>query len=160
MSASAFAVGVSVWEELTEPARRALLARPTVAARGDVMATVRGIVDEVRREGDRAVRRYTAELDLTQPVVACNCSMCGRAGWLLSFIPASKFHLEAGADSLTDYQFARRHIHHTFCKVCGVRPFSRGATPDGGEMIAVNVRCLADVDPTQLEIKPFDGKSL
>jgi hypothetical protein len=104
--------------------------------------------------------RYTAELDLTQPVVACNCSMCGRAGWLLSFIPASKFHLEAGADSLTDYQFARRHIHHTFCKVCGVRPFSRGATPDGGEMIAVNVRCLADVDPTQLEIKPFDGKSL
>ncbi len=104
--------------------------------------------------------RYTAELDLTQPVVACNCSMCGRAGWLLSFIPASKFHLEAGADSLTDYQFARRHIHHTFCKVCGVRPFSRGATPDGGEMIAVNVRCLADVDPTTLEVKPFDGKSL
>ena len=104
--------------------------------------------------------RYTAELDLTQPVVACNCSMCGRAGWLLSFIPATKFHLEAGADSLTDYQFARRHIHHTFCKVCGVRPFSRGATPNGGEMIAINVRCLADVDPTQLEIKPFDGKSL
>ena len=68
--------------------------------------------------------RYTAELDLTQPVVACNCSMCGRAGWLLSFIPATKFHLEAG------------------------------------EMIAINVRCLADVDPTQLEIKPFDGKSL
>lgn len=104
--------------------------------------------------------RYTAEVDLTQPVVACNCSMCGRAGWLLTFIPTTKFHLEAGADSLTDYQFARRHIHHTFCKVCGVRPFSRGATPDGGEMIAVNVRCLAGVDPTTLEVKPFDGKSL
>lgn len=104
--------------------------------------------------------RYTAEVDLTQPVVACNCSMCGRAGWLLSFIPAAHFTLEAGADSLTDYQFARRHIHHTFCKVCGVRPFSRGATPDGGELIAVNVRCLDGVDPTSLEVKPFDGKSL
>lgn len=104
--------------------------------------------------------RYTAEVDLSQPVIACNCSICGRSGWLLSFIPAASFQLEAGADSLTDYQFNRKHIHHTFCKVCGVRPFSRGATPDGKEMIAVNVRCLDGVDPSTLEVKPFDGKSL
>ncbi len=104
--------------------------------------------------------RYTAEVDLAQPVISCNCSMCGRTGSLLSFIPSTRFQLEAGADSLTDYQFNRRHIHHTFCKVCGVRSFSRGATPDGREMIAVNVRCLEGVDPTTLEIKAFDGKSL
>ena len=102
--------------------------------------------------------RYTAEVDLTQPVVACNCSMCGRAGWLLSFIPATKFQLEAGADSLTDYQFARRHIHHTFCKVCGVRSFARGNKPDGTPTVAVNVRCLDDVDPFTLEPRRFEGR--
>lgn len=63
MTASSFTVDVSIWAELTEPAQRALLARPTVSARGDVGTTVRGIVDDVRREGDRAVRRYTAALD-------------------------------------------------------------------------------------------------
>ena len=103
---------------------------------------------------------YTATVDLSKPVVACNCSMCSRAGWLLSFVPAAQFTLERGADSLTDYQFNKRHLHHTFCKVCGVRSFSRGTSPDGREMIAVNVRCLDGVDPATLEVRAFDGRSL
>jgi hypothetical protein len=30
----------------------------------------------------------------------------------------------------------------------------------GATMVAVNVRCLADVDPTTLKITRFDGASL
>jgi len=56
----------------------------------------------------------------------CNCSICSRTGALLSFVPASAFTLEKGDDSLTDYQFKRKNIHHLFCKVCGVRSFARG----------------------------------
>lgn len=104
--------------------------------------------------------RFTAEADLTKPVMSCNCSMCGRAGWLLTFVPAAAFTLEAGADSLTDYQFHKRHLHHTFCKVCGVRAFSSGVAPDGGETFGVNVRCLDGVDPSALEVTAFDGKAL
>ncbi len=33
--------------------------------------------------------RYTVEIDCPVPVVSCNCSMCGRSGTLLSFVPAS-----------------------------------------------------------------------
>ncbi len=104
--------------------------------------------------------RYAVELDLSRPVVSCNCSMCGRTGALLGFVPATAFTLEAGADRLTDYQFNRRHIHHTFCQVCGIRSFSRGVGPDGSEMVAINVRCLDGVDPSTLTVTHFDGKSL
>jgi hypothetical protein len=103
--------------------------------------------------------RYTVELDLSQPVLACNCSMCGRSGALLSFAPIEKFALEQGSDSLTDYQFNKHVIHHLFCKVCGIKSFSRGVGVGGKEMAAINVRCLEGVDPAALQIKQVDGKS-
>ena len=37
---------------------------------------------------------------------------------------------------------------------------SRGLTPKGDEMVAVNVRCLDDLDVAGLAVKPFDGRSL
>jgi hypothetical protein len=103
--------------------------------------------------------RYTAEAELSQPVFACNCSMCGRTGTLLTFVPIEKFKLEQGAESLTDYQFNKRNIHHLFCKVCGVKSFGRGIGPGGAEMAAINVRCLDGVDPGTLSVKQIDGRS-
>jgi hypothetical protein len=104
--------------------------------------------------------RYTVELDLSQPVISCNCSMCGRTGTLLTFVPVEKFHLEKGSDSLTDYQFNKHVVHHNFCKVCGVKSFARGVGPGGKEMAAINARCLEGVEPGQLQIKEFDGRSM
>ena len=101
--------------------------------------------------------RYTVELDLSQPLISCNCSMCGRSGTLLAFTPAEKFHLEKGSDSLTDYQFNKHVIHHVFCKVCGIKSFARGTAPDGREMVAINARCLAGVDVTTLQVNQIDG---
>ena len=63
-------------------------------------------------------------------------------------------------DRLTDYQFKTKTIHHLFCPVCGIRSFARGIGPDGREMIAINVRCLEDVDLASLPVRPFDGRSL
>ena len=91
---------------------------------------------------------------------ACNCSICGRAGWMLQFIPVDHFRLMSGEDSLTDYQFNKMMIHHTFCKVCGVRAFSRGKDAEGKESMAVNLRCLHDFDVDALEVQKFDGRSL
>ena len=102
--------------------------------------------------------RYRVELDLSKPVTQCNCSICSRTGTLLSFVVAEAFTLESGEDSLTDYQFKRKKLHHLFCKVCGVRSFARGQGPNG-PMAAINVRCLDDVDATALEVQHFDGKS-
>jgi hypothetical protein len=103
--------------------------------------------------------RYEVELDLESPVISCNCSMCGRTGTLLSFVPASQFKLLSGEDSLTDYQFNKHLIHHLFCKVCGIKSFSRGTSRDGSPTVAINTRCLDGVDIGQLKITQFDGKS-
>jgi|SRR5581483_3384889 len=102
--------------------------------------------------------RYQVTLDLSHPVISCNCSMCGRAGTLLTFVPAGQFKLLSGEDSLTDYVFNHHVIHHLFCKVCGIKSFARGSGKDG-PTVAINARCLDDVDLGKLNVKPFDGKS-
>jgi hypothetical protein len=102
--------------------------------------------------------RYEATLDLGAPVIGCNCSMCGRSGTLLAFIPAAQFKLLAGDDLLGDYQFNHRVIHHHFCRVCGIKPFARGKNRDGSDMVAVNVRCIDGVDLASLNVQSYDGK--
>ena len=103
--------------------------------------------------------RFEVKTDLSR-VIACNCSICTKAGWLLAYAPAEQFTLLSGGDELSDYQFGRKRVHHPFCPACGVRSFSRGAGPGGREMCAINVRCLDGVDVDALTITPFDGKSL
>lgn len=102
--------------------------------------------------------RYEVKVDLGAPVISCNCSMCGRAGTLLTFVPESQFKLLAGEESLTDYQFNRHAIHHLFCKVCGVKSFARGAGKDG-PTVAINARCLDGVEVADLAINHFDGRA-
>ncbi len=104
--------------------------------------------------------RYEADLELGGPVISCNCSMCGRAGTLLTFVPAERFRLLSGEDSLTNYQFNKKHISHLFCKTCGIKSFARGIGADGKPMVAINTRCLDDVDVSQLKVAHFDGKSI
>lgn len=101
---------------------------------------------------------YEVALDLDREVISCNCSRCGRLGSLLAFVPAQNFKLLAGENALTDYQFNHHAIHHLFCSSCGIQSFARGKTPDGADMVAVNARCLDDVDPQNLNVKHIDGR--
>lgn len=103
--------------------------------------------------------RFEARMALGK-VVACNCSICSRVGALRTFVPAAEFKLLQGGDSLTDYQFGKHHIHHTFCKVCGVHAFANGKGPNGQEMVSVNVRALEGVDPAEVAVSHFDGQKL
>ena len=103
--------------------------------------------------------RFEVTTDLEQ-VVSCNCSICQKRGALWTFVPPQSFALRAGADDLRDYQFGKRTIHHLFCPICGVGSFSRGTAPDGGKMVALNVRCLDDIDIAALRLTPYDGRSL
>jgi len=103
--------------------------------------------------------RYDVQLDLSAPVISCNCSMCGRAGTLLSFVPATQFQLKSGEEMLTSYRFNRQKIEHLHCKACGIKSFARGTSPDGSPTVAINTRCLDDVDVQKLNVKQFDGRS-
>jgi hypothetical protein len=102
--------------------------------------------------------RYEVEAAITE-VMACNCSRCGRLGSLLTFVPTSNFKLLKGEGAMTEYQFNRHNIHHLFCSTCGIQSFARGKRPDGTEMIAINARCVDDIDLDRLTVKKIDGRS-
>lgn len=102
---------------------------------------------------------FRVELDLSEPGLTCNCSICSRSGSILAFVPESRFELQSGEADLTEYQFGKRNIHHLFCSTCGIRSFSR-SNFQGEPTVAVNLRCIEDLDPAQLETTFFDGKAL
>lgn len=104
--------------------------------------------------------RFHVDIDLTKPAITCNCSICLRSGTLLSFVPTSSFQLEQGDDNLTDYQFNKNVVHHSFCKTCGIKSFARGVGPDGKEMVAVNVRCLDGIELDTVPTHQFNGKAM
>jgi hypothetical protein len=103
--------------------------------------------------------RYEVEADIST-VMECNCSHCQIKGLLLTFAPAEKFKLVSGNDNLAEYQFNKHHIHHLFCKTCGVQSFARGAGPKGEPTVAINVRAIDGVDLAALERKPFNGRAM
>jgi hypothetical protein len=103
--------------------------------------------------------RFEVQTDLAS-VISCNCSMCSRAGYLLTFVRTAQFKLLSGEGAQQDYQFNKKQIHHLFCTTCGVRCFGHGKGPDGSDMYAINVRTLEGVDPEALNVKKIDGKSL
>jgi hypothetical protein len=103
--------------------------------------------------------RYETTTDLAT-VMSCNCSICTKRGALWTFVKAEQFALRSGEDSLTDYQFNKKVIHHLFCSVCGIESFARGQAPDGSDTVAINVRCLDGIDIAALTPMPFDGKHM
>ncbi|MBI1359316.1 MAG: GFA family protein [Alphaproteobacteria bacterium] len=104
--------------------------------------------------------RYSAEADI-QGVMECNCSHCSKKGFLLAFIPASDFTLETPDAPLSEYRFNKMHIAHKFCPTCGVEAFAHAKHPvTGVDTVALNVRCLKDVDISRFPVKQVDGASL
>lgn len=81
-------------------------------------------------------------------------------GWLITFVPASQFTLLSGEGNLQDYQFNKKHIHHLFCKTCGIESFARGKGRDGADTVAINVRCLKGVNLEALTINSVNGRDL
>lgn len=103
--------------------------------------------------------KFEVQADV-EGLMECNCSICSRAGWKLTFVPADSFTLKQGKDALTDYLFGKEKTHHLFCKTCGVRSFSWGPGHDGERMYAVNTRCLEGFDDADLPVQHYDGAAL
>ncbi len=100
--------------------------------------------------------RFEVLAPRTLEVLDCNCSICGRSGYLHLIVPAARFTLLSGQDDLTSYQFNTRTARHLFCRVCGVKSFYVPRShPDG---FSVNARCLDPGSFDDLIVRPANGK--
>ena len=57
------------------------------------------------------------------------------------------------------YHFNNKETDHIFCKTCGTASYGSGSDGEGNVMMAINVRCLDDVNLDALKINHVDGKS-
>ena len=100
--------------------------------------------------------RFEVEGDI-QDLETCNCSLCRRVGFVHWYVAPERFRMLSSDAELGTYQFGTRTSRNHFCRVCGVAPFRRPRSdPD---KVAVNVRCLDDVDLASLETVEFDGQN-
>ena len=105
---------------------------------------------------------FECEIDLSEGIRKCNCSFCWKTRYLKAFAYQEHFRLLKGGEQLGDYQassssWPEGHVHHYFCRHCGVRGFSRGyleMEPFNGEFHAVNVACLDDATPDEIAAAP------
>jgi hypothetical protein len=89
-------------------------------------------------------------------VERCNCSICQKSGYLHLIVPLRYFKLLSGEDQIATYTFGSGIAKHTFCKICGVKPFyTPRSNPDG---IDINVNCI-DTPIPQMTIVEFDGQN-
>ena len=92
-----------------------------------------------------------------EAAVACNCSICSRKGALLWAVPRDHLRLLTPQDGLRTYTFHQHVFQHRFCPACGIHPY---AETDSDEPTAfVNIRCLEGVDPANVPVLEFDGRS-
>ena len=104
-------------------------------------------------------QKAVVEGHMPTEAMTCNCSICRRKGHMLHFVPADQARIEGDEAGRGDYTFNRHMIHHQFCQTCGCSPFGHGKDGDGNEMVAINMRCVADCDLDSLKINQVDGAS-
>lgn len=100
--------------------------------------------------------KFSVSLPELKQVVACNCSICSKKGYLWAF-PSSHdvFVVEKGDGTLKDYQFGKKTTSHKFCPSCGTAVMGQKHTS-----IGINVRALRDFDEDKVEIRPYNGADL
>jgi hypothetical protein len=87
----------------------------------------------------------------------CNCSMCGRTGYLHLVVKKEQFKLLSGADALTTYRFNTKTAQHLFCSHCGIKSFYVPRShPDG---YSVNARCLDEGSFEITGVRKIDGRN-
>lgn len=101
--------------------------------------------------------RFAAEVPRAVRLLACNCSMCAKTGFLHLIVPHGDFRLLSGADQLSSYRFGTRAAEHLFCKICGIRSFYQPRSHP--ESWSIDFRCLDQDHDIKAEISEFDGRN-
>ncbi|TFK95909.1 Mss4-like protein [Pterulicium gracile] len=113
----------------------------------------------------RHCSRISFTVTLTSPlyaqdVVACNCSICTRNGYLDLYVKNEDLKFISGEGHATAHFQLQKRVRHEFCPTCGTClfgvPVAENFFPG---MRAVNVRAFKGIDIDSPKLKVHDGKS-
>ena len=102
-------------------------------------------------------------------VRVCDCSICRRRGALIHRVGRGDVRFLTPLEELSLYQWGSRTAKDYFCPTCGILPFRRPSDPTPQELRegvqpfdgwSINVRCLENVDITELPIKQIHGSRI
>lgn len=100
--------------------------------------------------------RFQVRADFSRGLV-CNCSICQKKGFIHLIIEENNhFTLLTPESNLTTYTFGTHTAKHHFCRYCGISSFYVPRSHPHG--FSINLRCIDDINLTDLNITDFDGK--
>ena len=101
--------------------------------------------------------KFSVEIPENIIVHRCNCSICRKSGYLHLIVPANRFNLLEGKDSLVDYRFHTGVARHLFCSTCGIKSFYVPRShPDS---FSVNLNCIDLPNGIDVTIEEFNGRN-
>lgn len=106
--------------------------------------------------------KFQVKLNISQGIRKCNCTFCYKTKYQKTFAAFDDLKITDGAGNLADYRgidstWPPDAIHHYFCKICGVQPFSKGyldMEPFNGWFYAVNIATLDDMTAEEIISAP------
>ena len=101
--------------------------------------------------------RFEVDLPDSFEVEDCNCSICAMSGNIHVIVPASRFRLLSGHDTLSEYTFNTGGAKHRFCRICGIKSFYIPRSNQDG--VAVTWRCLDNWMGLNVTVNRFDGQN-
>ncbi len=99
--------------------------------------------------------RFEVSLPNEIEALECNCSICKMTGFIHVIVPASRFKLLEGNESLITYTFNTHTAKHRFCRICGIKSFYIPRSNPHG--FSVNLRCIDSSEFKEVIINHFDG---
>ena len=91
-----------------------------------------------------------------EKVIRCNCSICKRKGFVMSFVGPDDLKIIKGKEFIKLYQFHSNIAKHFFCSNCGIHTHANPRSNPNINMI--NIACLEGVNPFEYkEVNVNDG---
>ena len=88
----------------------------------------------------------------------CNCSLCKRKGFIMSYVGPEDLKIVKGQDLIKLYQFHSNTAKHFFCSNCGIHTHANPRS--NPKMHMVNVACIEGVNSFELKnIEVIDGNN-
>tara|TARA_B100001123_G_C15049037_1_gene922790 strand:- start:216 stop:581 length:366 start_codon:yes stop_codon:yes gene_type:complete len=93
-----------------------------------------------------------------EKVIKCNCSICKRKGFVMTFVGPDDLKITKGKENLKLYQFHTNTAKHYFCSKCGIHTHARPRSNPKIHMI--NIACLEGIDPFSFDnVSVNDGNN-